>query len=117
MSAAYSGPGAEFFVIEMDGRVLGCGGFGPLAGGPQGTCELRKMYFLPQLRGKGAGRELLEHCLAEARAAGYDFCYLETRESMAVARILYSHHGFELLDERMGDTGHTACGTFMGQKL
>lgn len=117
MSKAYSGPKAAFYVVEMDGRVAGCGGFGPLAGGPEGTCELRKMYFLRQLRGQGAGRDLLETCIAAAREAGYDFCYLETRESMTIAQILYSHHGFELLPERMGDTGHFACGTFMGRKL
>jgi putative acetyltransferase len=117
MSAAYSGPGAMFFVVEMDDQVAGCGGFGPLSGGPPGTCELRKMYFLPHLRGKGAGRDLLETCIAAAREAGYDYCYLETRESMKIAKILYSHHGFELLPERLGDTGHFACGTFMGRKL
>jgi putative acetyltransferase len=117
MSAAYSGPDAQFFVVEARNRVLGCAGIGPLANGPEGTCELRKMYFLPQLRGHGVGRDLLERCLDAAREAGYDYCYLETRESMAVARILYEHHGFELLEERLGDTGHTACGTFMGQKL
>jgi ribosomal protein S18 acetylase RimI-like enzyme len=117
MSEAYSGPKAAFFVVEMDGRVAGCGGFGPLAGGPEGTCELRKMYFLPQLRGKGAGRDLLEACIDAARSAGYAYCYLETRDSMKIAQILYAHHGFELLPERMGDTGHFACGTFMGRKL
>lgn len=117
MYAAYQPPGAAFFVVEARGRVLGCGGVGPLAEGPQGTCELRKMYFLPQLRGQGAGRDLLERCLEAARLAGYDFCYLETRDSMKVARILYEHHGFELLDGRMGNTGHSACQTFMGQKL
>jgi putative acetyltransferase len=117
MSAAYRGAGKKFFVVVANDRVLGCGGIGPLAGGPEGTCELRKMYFLPQLRGQGAGRELLRHCLDAARKAGYDYCYLETRESMAVARVLYEHHGFEILEQRLGDTGHTACGTFMGQKL
>lgn len=117
MYEAYQPPGAAFFVVEARGRVLGCGGFGPLPGGPEGTCELRKMYFLPELRGQGAGRDLLERCLEAARVAGYDYCYLETRDSMAVARILYEHHGFELLEERLGDTGHFACRTFMGREL
>jgi putative acetyltransferase len=117
MFEAYQGEGSGFYVVEAGGRVLGCGGFGPLPGGPADTCELRKMYFLPELRGQGAGRELLEHCLDEARLAGFGFCYLETRDSMTVAKILYQRHGFELLPERMGDTGHFACGTFMGRKL
>ena len=55
MCAAYDRPGAAYFVVELDGRVQGGGGVAPLEGGPEGVCELRKMYFLPALRGQGAG--------------------------------------------------------------
>ena len=41
-----------------DGRVVGGGGIAPLAGGDPDVCELRKMYFLPSLRGLGAGMAL-----------------------------------------------------------
>jgi putative acetyltransferase len=117
MYRAYQGEGSAFYVVEASGHVLGCGGIGPLAGGEEGTCELRKMYFLPELRGRGAGRRLLRTCLDAARRGGYDYCYLETQASMKAARSLYEKNGFELLDERMGTTGHFACGTFMGRRL
>ena len=59
MYEAYPAPQAAFFVIEHEGRVLGCGGMGPLAEGESGVCELRKMYFESELRGAGMGARLL----------------------------------------------------------
>lgn len=117
MHGAYPAPEAGFWVIERDGRILGCGGVGPLAGVGKDTCELRKMYFLPELRGLGLGTRLLNHCLAFARRAGYAQCYLETLASMHHARKLYAKHGFELLDAPMGATGHSGCNTWMIRRL
>jgi len=117
MYSAYAPEGSSFYVVELDGRVLGCGGFAPLTGGDQATCELRKMYFKPELRGLGAGIRLLKRCLEEAASAGFTHCYLETMEGMEQARRLYSKHGFKYLDKRMGDTGHSSCGTWMARKL
>ena len=117
MYAAYAPAGSEFYVVEFDGRVLGCGGFAPLTDGDKVTCELRKMYFLSELRGLGVGAELLNLCLEEAANAGYEYCYLETMDSMEQARRLYGAHGFKYLEERMGDTGHSSCGTWMAREL
>lgn len=109
MSEAYAGPSAAYFVGHLDGAVVGGAGIGPLAGGPPGVCELKKMYLLEQARGHGLGRRLMEHCLAAAREAGYQRCYLETLEHMADARRLYELNGFVPLDEPMGNTGHCGC--------
>ena len=117
MYAAYAPAGSEFYVVELDGRILGCGGFAPLTGGDKVTCELRKMYFRSELRGLGVGVELLNLCLEEAANAGYEHCYLETMDSMEQARRLYGTHGFKYLEERMGDTGHSSCGTWMAREL
>ncbi len=117
MYGAYSPRGSDFYVVELDGVVLGCGGFGPLTGGAPNTCELRKMYFLAGLRGLGVGTSLLELCLREAAIAGYEHCYLETLAGMKQAQHLYGKHGFKYLDQPMGDTGHTSCGTWMARIL
>lgn len=117
MHTAYASKGSEFYVVELDGNVLGCGGFGPLAGGDADTCELRKMYFKPALRGLGIGTELLNLCVEEAAAAGFKRCYLETLDHMTQARRLYERHGFKLLDHPLGNTGHTSCGTWMVREL
>ena len=117
MYAAYAPAGSEFYVVELDGQVLGCGGFAPLTGGDKVTCELRKMYFRSELRGLGVGAELLNLCLEEAANTGYKHCYLETMDNMEQARRLYGTHGFKYLDKPMGETGHTSCGTWMSRKL
>ena len=113
MYEAYPAPRSAFHVIERGGKVFGCGGMGPLAGGDAGVCELRKMYFRPDLRGLGLGSRLLGMILDDARAAGYTLCYLETLETMAQARRLYTRFGFAEHDGPLGSTGHTGCNRFM----
>ena len=117
MHAAYPAPAAAFFVVEKGGRVLGCGGMGPLLEGPDDVCELRKMYFLPELRGTGLGTELLSVILDAAREAGYRRCYLETLGTMSAAHRLYAKHGFEPIAEPLGNTGHSGCNAWMIRKL
>jgi len=117
MFSAYAPDRSAFYVVELDGRILGCGGFAPLTGADNETCELRKMYFRSELRGLGVGTELLELCLEEAAVAGFRLCYLETMDNMEQARRLYGKHGFEYLDHPMGNTGHTSCGTWMAMEL
>ena len=117
MYGAYQSQGAAFYVVELDGQVLGCGGFAALTGGGRLTCELRKMYFMPGLRGLGVGATLLKLCLEQARKAGFKHCYLETLDDMKQARRLYGKYGFNYLDKPMGNTGHTSCGTWMSKAL
>jgi putative acetyltransferase len=113
MYEAYPEPDSVFYVIEWDNQILGCGGIGPLVGGDPGVCELKKMYFLPALRGSGYGRKLLELVLDDARDMDYHLCYLETLDSMVGARNLYLRFGFTLIDGPLGNTGHTGCNNFM----
>lgn len=117
MYESYPTGDSTFFVITLDGKVLGCGGVGPLIGADQKTCELRKMYFVNELRGTGMGSKLLNLCLDEARRLGYKTCYLETLEHMSHARHLYRKFGFEALDKPMGATGHSSCNAWMAKSL
>lgn len=112
MSAAYARPRCAYFVVERDGVVLGGGGIAPLDGGDADTCELRKMYFMPALRGMGAGRALMATCLDAARAAGFRRCYLETLAGMDTAQRLYERSGFARIEGPMGATGHFGCNRF-----
>ena len=117
MYSAYSGTRASYFVCELRGRVIGGGGVGPLTGGTGDTCELKKMYFLPEGRGKGLGEKLLVECLKEARRLGYEYCYLETFNTMKNAMKLYVRNGFKKINGPMGNTGHFACDFFYLRKL
>lgn len=112
MHRAYSTPRCAYFVLERDGVVIGGGGVAPLTGAQTDVCELRKMYFLPQARGRGAGRAMMTRCLDAARTLGYRRCYLETLRGMDAAIKLYERSGFELLNAPMGDTGHGGCNRF-----
>ena len=117
MSAAYSRARCAYFVVEIDGRVLGGGGVAPLEGSDADICELRKMYFLPELRGRGAGRALIAHCLDAARRSGFTRCYLETLTGMDAAQNLYQRNGFARIDAPIGNTGHHGCNRFYLREL
>jgi putative acetyltransferase len=111
MHAAYAKSGCAYFVVELDEKVHGGGGVAPLDS-EAGVCELRKMYFLPELRGRGAGSALIIRCLDAARELGYRQCYLETLTGMDAAQRLYQKHGFARIPAAMGSTGHFSCNRF-----
>jgi putative acetyltransferase len=117
MSAAYARPRAAFFVVTDGERVIGGGGIAPLEHGDEHTCELRKMYFIQEARGRGAGAALLERCLGAARSFGYATCYLETLARMDAARKLYAKFGFRALCAPMGNTGHFSCDSYYALDL
>ena len=112
MHRAYSQPRCAYFVVEREGRVVGGAGVAPLEGGDPGVCELRKMYFLPEARGIGAGAAMMARCLQAARELGFRQCYLETLTGMASAMKLYERSGFRRISCSMGHTGHGGCNTF-----
>ncbi|MFK8010560.1 MAG: GNAT family N-acetyltransferase [Marinicellaceae bacterium] len=114
MYASYELTGKHFYVVENEGEILGGAGVAPLEDNDNPNyCELRKMYFSPQLRGQGMGKILIDKCINKAKELGYKGVYLETISAMKVAQKLYQSRGFEYLDHRMGNTGHHACGVFM----
>jgi putative acetyltransferase len=117
MYQAYPEPHSVFYVIESDRDIEGCGGVGPLAGAGPDVCELRKMYFLPGLRGSGLGTKLLARIIEDARSIGYRLCYLETLDTMEGARRLYRKFGFSFIDRPLGNTGHSGCNNYMTLEL
>jgi putative acetyltransferase len=112
MAGAYSRPRCIYFVVEIDGKVCGGGGVAPLEGESAEICELRKMYFLPELRGLGAGAALIDRCLEHAGQLGFRRCYLETLTGMHAAQKLYEKNGFERIAAALGNTGHFGCNRF-----
>ncbi len=121
MHASYNGHGkrAAYWVIvrNEDSAVVGGGGFAPLTGGDKKTCELRKMYLYPELRGLGLGSELLTMCITGATNAGFRTMYLETLTNMKAAQALYQRNGFTRLPGARGNTGHSGCDTFYERTL
>ena len=75
------------------------------------------MYFLPEARGHGMGKELLLRCLWAARAFGYRRCYLESLGAMTQAIGLYESFGFERLSAALGNTTHHGCNRYYAKSL
>ncbi len=117
MTETYSQPRKIYFVVEQGDEIIGGAGISPLDNYEGNVCELQKMYFMPEARGKGLGSEMMSKCLAFAKEAGFDQCYLETMPYMDDARKLYKKVGFEFIDGPMGDTGHYSCTVWMIKNL
>jgi putative acetyltransferase len=62
------------------------------------TCELKRLYVRGQYRGIGVGRSLAEAAVVRARELGYAAVVLDTLETMAEARRLYTSLGFAATD-------------------
>ncbi|MFY0629312.1 MAG: GNAT family N-acetyltransferase [Flavobacteriaceae bacterium] len=108
---------AIYYVIEHQGKVVGGGGIAALDNYEGNTCELQKMYFKAETRGKGLGSKLITICLEKAKEFGFDQCYLETMPYMTAAQKLYKRNGFTQIDGPMGDTCHYSCDVWMIKKL
>jgi len=108
---------AVYFVLEEKGIIIGGAGIAPLQGGEPTVCELQKMYFLEEARGKGLGEKMIDHCLDFARKSDFELCYIETLPYMKAAQKLYIKKGFEYIDGPMGTTGHTSCNVWLTKRL
>ena len=117
MHAEYDEPKKAYFVVDDDGRIIGGAGIAPLANHDGSICELQKMYFLPQVRGKGVGAEMMKKCLEFAKEQGFKKCYIETMPYMEQAQKLYRRSGFQSLEGPLGDTGHYNCSVWMIRDL
>lgn len=117
MKETYTDLKKAYFVLAQDNEILGGAGIAPLENYNGNVCELQKMYFLPEARGKGLGAEMMKTCLNFAKQAGFNHCYLETLPYMQDAQKLYRKVGFKSLSEPLGDTGHYSCTVWMLKDL
>ena len=80
-----------FFVARIDGEPVGCGGV-QIYGREYG--ELKRMYVRASFRGRGIGRQILEHLAAYACARQVAVLRLETGIHQSEAIGLYETFGF-----------------------
>ena len=83
--------GGSIFMVYADSLPVGCAALIPLG---QGVYELSKMAVSPQLRGRGIGRRLLLHAIAQARLLGATSLVLGSNTRLADAIHLYESVGF-----------------------
>ncbi|MGQ0827165.1 MAG: GNAT family N-acetyltransferase [Bacteroidota bacterium] len=117
MSVFYSVPGSIYYVGIVNEKIIGGAGVYPTKGLPNGTCELIKMYLLPEARGKGVGKVLVNKCIEFAKTQGYKKMYLETMPEFKNAVRMYERSGFSLLPGSLGNSGHFTCSIHMIKEL
>ena len=113
MYQSYDRSRARYFVVDDNGKLIGGAGIAQLDNYSGNVCELQKMYFLEEARGRGIGATMMSQCIETARSFGYEQCYLETMPYMEAAQKLYKRTGFSYLDGPLGDTGHYSCPVHM----
>jgi putative acetyltransferase len=118
LSELFRKPRSVYFVAETDNQqIMGGGGIYPTEGLPEKTCELVKMYLLPEARGKGLGRSIIEKCLQSAAENGFEHIYLETMPELKQALKVYEIFGFDYLSKPLGNSGHFGCELWMIKNL
>lgn len=113
LSDVFSLPNSCYYVAEEGDRVLGGSGIYPTSGLDAETCELVKMYLVPEARGKGLSKVLMDKCIAFAANAGFKNIYLETMPELSAAVSIYGKMGFTRLPYPLGNSGHSGCNIWM----
>ena len=90
-AAELSPPGGAFVVGYHGLRLACCGGVKRL---DDRRCEIKKMYVVPELRGRGVARALLHELEGTARGLGYAIARLDTGPKQLNARGLYESEGY-----------------------
>lgn len=109
----YQNPRSIYYVAKVDGRIAGGSGIKQLDGTAENICELQRMFLLPEARGKGIGKSLIQLCVEKAKGFGYEMIYLESLTQMKDAFTLYEKTGFRKIEKPLGFTGHGGCNIFM----
>ncbi|AUP77842.1 GNAT family N-acetyltransferase [Flavivirga eckloniae] len=117
MFESYQNSKDVYYVVDSNGTILGGGGVKPLKDFEADVCEIQKMYFSPEVRGKGYGKLLFEKCLQSAKTLGYKQCYLESAPQLKAAIHIYESYGFKHIEGALGNTGHYSCGVWMIKDL
>ncbi|MCW2552378.1 MAG: MarR family transcriptional regulator [Mycobacterium sp.] len=86
------GPPAGTFLVGYRDDVAVCGG--GLKRLPDGACEIKRMYVVPDARGQGVARELLRALENAARGLGYAIARLDTGPRQPHAQGFYQREGY-----------------------
>jgi putative acetyltransferase len=108
-------PGVTFWTAWRDDALCGCGALKELSAT---AGEVKSMRTRPAFLRQGVGQALLSTIVAEAKARGYRWLYLETGTGAAFepAHALYARNGF-VECSAFGDYDATEFNAFMVKEL
>ena len=105
----FSPPGGTFLVGFHGGRAVCCGGVKRLS---EDCAEIKRMFVVPDARGGGVARRLLEGLEQAARELGYTRVRLDTGPRQPHARTLYESAGYR----EVGDYNQNPFATYWAEK-
>jgi GNAT superfamily N-acetyltransferase len=82
-------------VIHEADHAIGCGG---LKAFDETTMEVKRMYVLPDRRGKGIAAKILSNLETWAKELGFSKCILETGHNQPEALALYKKCGYQIIE-------------------
>jgi putative acetyltransferase len=89
----YSAPTGALFIATYNATPVGCIALQPLL--EAHTCEMKRLYVVPEYRNLKIGDALVKSLLQEAQLLGYTTMKLDTLERLQAAIQLYQKFGFE----------------------
>jgi GNAT superfamily N-acetyltransferase len=102
-------PGGAFLVLHDGERPVACGGVKRLT---DDACEIKRMYVVPEARGRGVAGVLLMALEDEARRLGYAIARLDTGRHQPHAQRLYERAGYRPI----GNFNANPFASFWGEK-
>jgi ribosomal protein S18 acetylase RimI-like enzyme len=87
----YVPPSGRLLVAMYEGQAVGCV---CMKGLDQTTCEVKRLYVSPAMRGRSIGNQLVTKLVKEARSCGYRQIVLDSHRSMTSAHAIYESAGF-----------------------
>lgn len=88
--------GATYLMALVDGKAVGCGALQPT--GEAGVGELKRMFVIPQFRGRGIASVVLGSLEALAVELGYTTLRLATGDRQPEAIALYEKRGYRRIE-------------------
>ncbi len=92
LPGVYGPPAGALFVAQVDGESVGCIGLRRFA---DEVGELKRLYVVPEFRGRGLARALVSAAIEAAMRIGYRALVLDTVVPMHAAIALYESFGFK----------------------
>lgn len=85
-------PKVHFFLVRTENAAIACGA---VTGDSDCVAELKRMYVMPEMRGRGVVQALIAHLEATATALGFTHLALETGDTLIAAMKAYERAGFK----------------------
>ena len=91
-------PNSHLYVIREEGRIVACASLCIFHQPFSTDATIESVVVSSKMRGKGLGRKLMGHLLAEAKRMKVDCLHLTSNPSRVAANALYQKLGFERKD-------------------